>query len=260
MLSKEQVSHFQEFSRQATLSLGKIALAANSFFEQMSPVLEELAKLAPYVKAFEIDSAGRNFCDENGIVPHEIIIGLAAKSESEGQFWNEFDNHWKDYRRKLLNSFQHDIEPSRKLVFNELLKAYSRKCYTIVTRSAIIELEGIASDFCSKHSIDTDNNRKKFVSSASDVAGRMTKVEIGGFAVFEALEKYSEDIFASTKKHQYTASKPIDPAISRHFQAHGSHQIHNQKEAFNAIILMHHYATFSSACDKSLEIEIPIQE
>lgn len=257
MLTKEQVLQFQEFSRRATIGLGKIAITANRFLEHMAPALEELARFAPHIEALQKDSEGRQFCDKNGIDPHKVISLMAAGVKTEEQFWNEFDSNWKYFRRELLNSFEHSIEPSRKAVFNELLKAFSRKCYTVVTRSAIIELEGIASDFCSKHSVDDENNRKNFVAKAPDVAGVMTAVEIGGFAVFEALDKYSQEIYASTKRHQYAAIQPVDPAVSRHFQAHGTHRIHSQKEAFNAIALMHHYATFSSASDKSNSTKTP---
>lgn len=73
-------------------------------------------------------------------------------------------NNWKVLRDKIVADYQQfKIGELRKRLFHELVSAHEHGLYMVVARAAIIEIEGLASEYCKEYANNDNVNSRKSI-------------------------------------------------------------------------------------------------
>lgn len=214
---------------------------------------KEFEKLEPLARRISSEKEFEAFCVMNTLVPHRSIKNEVGCFSDELDFTN-ISRNWKNIRRELFKTYAvRHISNDRHSLFNEILKTFTIGAYSICRRAAIIEIEGLASDFCEKHG----GKKEIIINNSSNKLGEFTPGELGGMLPFIAIEKYSKQILANTESYKHTGLDKPDLSFNRHAHAHGSILPASKKDALNAILLLHHYAKYFELIDKFNNEELP---
>lgn len=212
----------------------------NDTFKAFRKIGKNFEKLAPIGKWMQSQKELEDFCEKHGLVAHDLLKSNLECIPSDFQLSFIFDN-WSDIRRELYRTYAvRSVSAERHSMFNEILKTYTAGAFSVCRRAAVIEIEGLAVDFCERHGGKHEN----VINNSAEKAGEFTLRELGGMLPFSAIEKYSSQILQNTESYKHTGACEPDLRFSRHAHAHGEVLLADQKDALNAILLLHHFAKY----------------
>lgn len=231
-------------------TLSSWGLAAQSFAEaiqralvKFTPAIESFAKIALGLK---LENEYEEYCEREGWIPH-YAVAKHLQCPFDGKQFENVRKNWIHIRRELFSTYRTFGSEARKDVFNQILKSFSIGAPTVVVRAAILEIEGLAGDFCNLHAKNKQNIRQNYVANAENFMGGLYPEPDTGLLPYKVIMNYSDKVFQNTEAHHYTAIAPVNPNISRHANAHATHTVATDFDALNAILLLHHYALYFHA-------------
>jgi len=197
-------------------------------------------------------------CRKHDIIPHvqlyKIFQGypLFFQMDSDKQL-DFLRKEWPILKGKLLESYPTINENTSRLdFFRELLEAHEKGLYKIANRVAIIEIEGLASDFCKKNeTADNINKRKNLIQNwAKNIDSSRAVFSEVQFIVL-SFENFSHNIFKSSNSKSFDSGlSQSDLLLSRNFHAHGFIDEVSERQSLNAILLLHNMAKYFHIIDE----------
>lgn len=186
------------------------------------------------------------------MVPHKYLFSIIQQEPtyflvSEAEQLRLLKNNWENIRDKLLSeTAMSGTDELRNKLFQELVAAHENGLYMIVVRAAIVEVEGLASEYCQKNEIRNNVNARKKVINGWRAKLQSTEMSIAeGYFIILSFENYIHNVFKNSNAsfHEVDLTE-TDKLMSRHFHAHGNVAHVSEKQSLNALLFLHNISSY----------------
>ena len=212
-------------------------------------------------KHFYVHNEFRENCKKHDIIPHEYLYELLQKNtsffllnyESQSQYLSD---NWYDLKSKLLVDYRIITGAGiRSEFFEEILKAHELGLYKVCVRSTVIEIEGLASEFCRKYeSVDNINRRKKMINNWEALLEKTEASFVHSYYIFLSFDNYIANVYRSSDAMSYNSNvTDSDLLLSRNFHAHGLLMSVSERQSLNAILFLHNVAKYFKILSEFIE-------
>jgi len=232
-----------------------ISAAINNFYEKNEKHFVKAGKvLLELSKTYYVYNEFRKNCKMHDIVPHQYLYPLLqndpiffAKSHAEQTGFLE--ENWNTLSQRLLTDYPFvDDTGLRYEIFEEILKTHEAGLHKVCLRAAVIEIEGLASEYCQRfETSDGVKQRRKIINNWKEKIISSDEAYIRWSFVMLALENYIGNVFLSTGALKYNPNlSESDVLFSRNFHAHGFVAEVSPRQSMNAILFLHNIALYFS--------------
>lgn len=230
-----------------------VSAKVRDFCNEHQEVFQEIGSVVIKLgEQFHVYTEFNKNCKKHDIVPHELLYPLLQrnpafflKSHNEQSIY--LAKTWPEISKKLLDSYSvFEAAGIRFSFFKEILTAHELGLYKVSMRSAIIEIEGLSSDYCKRfESVDNVKRRREVINKWEAKIHGSDQAYVRWCFVLVAFENYIGNVFLSTGALGNAPDvSERDILLSRNFHAHGFVSEISERQSMNAILLLHNIAHY----------------